>query len=331
MNETQNQLAKAPISAGKNGLKLQNLEEMWRFSKAVAVSGMAPKGIESPEAILIALQMGAELGLPPMASLQNIAVINGRPSVWGDAQLGVVRATGELEEFDEWFEVDGKRIDRNPSDFKDNTTAVCHVKRTGDKEPGITAFSVADAKRANLWGKQGPWSQYPYRMLRFRARSFGLRDRFGDALRGLLTVEEVRDLPKGEVIDITGETISFTDAIQAEPEIPNETKKRGRPRKEVETVVEVLEPKAEEKIEEVKTETTQSADWALVEETLLENLLAKADEFGAADISKQAAVIQMLSVKYPQVAAIKTFSKLPEEIQEFLLHNFEAVYSGRIL
>lgn len=140
------------------------------------------------------MEMGLELGLPLMASLQNIAVVNGRPTLWGDSQLAVVRSTGELEEFSEWYEVAGKRVPRNPSAFDDSTAAVCRVKRRG-LEASETAFSVADAKRAGLWGKQGPWSQYPARMLRFRARSFALRDQFGDALRGLLSTEEAGDIP----------------------------------------------------------------------------------------------------------------------------------------
>lgn len=179
---------------GAAGLELTTLDEAWRFAKYVSVSGLAPKGITSPEAIVVALQMGREVGLPPMASLQNIAVINGRPSIWGDAQLAVCRNTGEVEIFEEWFESGGKRLPRNPVTYADDTVAVCRIKRRGF-EPSETGFSVADAKAANLWGKDGPWKQYPFRMLKFRARSFALRDQFGDALKGLRAAEEVMDDP----------------------------------------------------------------------------------------------------------------------------------------
>ncbi len=186
---------KAPPMAVSRGLQITNFDEMWRFSTAVAKSGLAPKGIEQPEAIFVALEMGLEVGLPPMAALQNIAVINGRPSIWGDAQLAVVRGTGDLEVFEEWYEADNARLPRNPAKFTDSTAAVCRVKRRGS-EPVEVSFSVSDAKTANLWGKTGPWSQYPARMLRFRARSFALRDTFGDALKGLRAAEEVQDDPQ---------------------------------------------------------------------------------------------------------------------------------------
>jgi hypothetical protein len=178
------------------------MDDLYRFATAVSKSGLAPKGIETPEAIFVALEMGLEVGLPMMAALQNIAVINGRPAIWGDAQLAVVRSTGELALFEEWYEEKGKRLTRNPMAFSDETAAVCRVQRQG-YEPAETAFSVADAKRANLWGKAGPWSQYPARMLKHRARSFALRDQFGDALRGLRTVEEVQDDPVASARNVT--------------------------------------------------------------------------------------------------------------------------------
>jgi hypothetical protein len=182
---------KPPIVAGERGLQLRTIDDYWRMANYVAESGLAPKGIDKPAAILVAMQHGAELGMSPLASLQNIAVINGRPGLYGDAQLAIVRAHPDHERVTEWFEMDGKRLSGPPAtNIPDQFTAVCYIKRRGE-EPVTSTFSVADAKRAQLWGKAGPWLQYPARMLRFRARSFGLRDTFGDALKGLRTVEDL--------------------------------------------------------------------------------------------------------------------------------------------
>lgn len=190
----------AMIRFGNNGLQLQSLDDLWRFAKYIVAAKLCPKGFESPEAVVVALQLGAEIGLPPMASVQNITVINGRPSVWGDAPLGVVRSTGTLEKFQEWYEEDGQRCRGNPVKFNDSTTAFCVVQRKGYEEV-IASFSVADAKRAGLWGKTGrdgqptPWITNPARMLRYRARAFNLRDNYGDVLKGILTREEAADIP----------------------------------------------------------------------------------------------------------------------------------------
>jgi len=176
---------KAPINFGEQGVQLASLEDAFRFANAVAASGFAPRGMEKPEAILVAIQLGAELGLTPMSALQNIAVINGRPAIYGDAALALVRSSGLLEVF---------REEEIGEAGKDTQGIKVTAKRRGFDEAS-ESFTVADAKLSKLWGKAGPWSDYPKRMLKFRARGFILRDLFGDVLKGLRTMEEVRDTP----------------------------------------------------------------------------------------------------------------------------------------
>jgi hypothetical protein len=80
----------------------------------------------------------------------------------------------------------------------DQMVATCVAKRRGYPAPSAVKFSVADAKKAGLWGKSGPWTQYPKRMLQLRARGFALRDAFPDVLKGLVTAEEAQDYPQAE-------------------------------------------------------------------------------------------------------------------------------------
>ncbi|EIP96841.1 hypothetical protein OpiT1DRAFT_01266 [Opitutaceae bacterium TAV1] len=181
----------APIPMGRGGVQLASLEDAFRFSKAVVNSGFAPKGMEREESILVAIQLGLEVGLTPMAALQNIAVINGRPGIYGDAALALVRSSGLLERYSQRHDGEG-----------DNRRAVVVVKRKGEEATEVS-FSVADAKKAELWGKAGPWRQYPDRMLLFRARGFALRDAFGDVLKGLRTTEELADIPPAEPVNVT--------------------------------------------------------------------------------------------------------------------------------
>lgn len=160
----------------------QDFDGAWRIAVAVTKAGMAPKGLESPEKAMVAIMHGMEVGLTPMAALQSIAVVNGRPTIWGDGAIGLVRGSGKCEWIKERLEGDG-----------DNMVAICEVKRKGEDDPIRARFSVADAKKASLWGKAGPWQQYPKRMLAMRARAFALRDGFADILRGLGIAEEVQD------------------------------------------------------------------------------------------------------------------------------------------
>jgi hypothetical protein len=165
------------------GLALDTFEDAFRFSKLVATSDFAPKDFRGkPESCLLAIQHGAELGLSPMQSLQSIAVVNGRPSVYGDTALAVCKGSPVCEWVRETIEGEGEHM-----------VAVCQAKRRGDAQPVESRFGVAEAKKAGLWGKGGPWTQYPRRMLQMRARGFALRDAFPDVLRGLVTAEEAAD------------------------------------------------------------------------------------------------------------------------------------------
>jgi hypothetical protein len=141
--------------------------------------------------------MGVEIGLPPMQALQSIAVINGRPSVWGDGFLALIMASNAYLDHDEFYEVAGQRVDGLVAEdlAKDSTAAVCTFSRRGKATPVTRRFTVGEAKKAGLLAKKGPWQDYPARMLSMRARSWAGRDAFPDVLRGISTAEEAQDLP----------------------------------------------------------------------------------------------------------------------------------------
>jgi hypothetical protein len=167
------------------------MADAMKFGEMVANSDFAPKDFRGkPASCVLAIQAGAEIGLSPMQALQSIAVINGRPTIWGDAALALVQASPVCEYVTEEIEEgkDGEAL-----------VAICTAKRRGYPKPTVSRFSVADAKKAGLWGKTGPWTQYPKRMLQLRARGFALRDAFPDVLKGLVTAEEAQDYPTPEV------------------------------------------------------------------------------------------------------------------------------------
>lgn len=182
---------KREIQLTQRGLALTNLEDMFRFAQYVVASGLAPAGLSQPEQVVIALQSGAELGMPPMASLRGFGVINGRATLYGDAGLALVRKSGKLEAFDESIE---GNIGLDLTKTSDAVHAKCSATRDG--RTVTRSFSVEDAKRARLWmkktskGYDTPWVTHPQRMMQFKARAFCLRDLFGDVLEGLSFYEE---------------------------------------------------------------------------------------------------------------------------------------------
>ena len=192
-------------------LSPQTFEQALTFSKYLADSDLVPKDFKGkPANCLIAMQWGMELGLKPLQALQNLAVINGRPALWGDAVLAIVRSSPLCEYV-------------NESD--DGETATCRVKRKGEPEQ-VRTFSMDDARKAGLTGKQGPWTSYPRRMRQMRARAFALRDVFPDVLRGMPVAEELMDTTAsgnerfmGQA-DVVQTSVITQQAQEAAPQLP---------------------------------------------------------------------------------------------------------------
>lgn len=177
--------------------EITSLDQAMEYAKLISESDLAPKDYRGkPGNVLIAMQYGAEVGLKPMQAIQNIAVINGRPSVWGDAMIALVQSHPICEYIKEYTKDAG-------------STACCAVKRKGEDEY-VYEFSKEDAKAAGLLGKPGPWTQYPDRMLQMRARGFALRDKFSDVLKGIALREEVEDY---QVVDINERAKAAHDKI----------------------------------------------------------------------------------------------------------------------
>lgn len=161
-------------------------------------SGMAPQSFKTIEQVATAIVAGQEVGLKPWQSLQSIAVINGRPSLWGDSLPALVRASGAC-----------RRITETLDEAGEGATAICEAELSSGEVVRRT-FSIDDAKAAGLWKKAGPWSQYPKRMLQMRARAFCLRDAFPHVLRGMHVAEESMDIPAlpsehGKAVMVLGE------------------------------------------------------------------------------------------------------------------------------
>jgi len=219
---------KLPVVPMVNGALAPNdLEGMWRVAHLFHGAGMLPHGVARPEQVCIALMAGMEVGLTPTQAIQNVMVVNNRPTIWGDAAIGLVWASDKMESHDEGIEGTGE-----------TRVAFCTVKRKGDAKEYTIRFSVKDAQTAGLWGKAGPWKTHPDRMLKLKARAFALRDKFADVLKGLGIREEVEDIGPDPRVAVSMEATSqdgtpraaLTDRIDAltvdaEPSVPAEPEK----------------------------------------------------------------------------------------------------------
>lgn len=207
----------------------------------MASSALCPKAYQNkPTDVFTAILAGGEVGFQPMQALKSIAVINGNPTIWGDGLPALAYSSGLLKKFEEGFA--GK---------DDQFHAWVRIERKDVEGVREFQFSIEDAKRAGLWGKAGPWTQYWKRMLQMRARSYGFRDTMADVLRGLHVAEEQADIERSSAAaympaDVEPEpTITFDEpaaeeVIEAEVEpVPEPEPEKPKPKQK--SILKVLD------------------------------------------------------------------------------------------
>ena len=192
-----------------SNLMPQTFEAKYRMAQTLCQSGLIPSGLNTPEKVSVALQWGHELGLTPMVAVNNVAVINGKPTLSADIMSAVVKRSPEYGGI-EWKELS-------------ETKAECVITRilsNGEKESITSSFTIEDAQKAGLTGKD-VWRKYPKRMLKHRCLSYGLKDMFPDLLAGLYTPEEMESVdapaeqPKERNVTPTTET---TNSVTQNPQ-----------------------------------------------------------------------------------------------------------------
>ena len=165
----------------------KDLGEAMKLADLIANSDLAPKDYKGkPGNVLIAVQLGQEIGLSPMSAIQSIAVINGKPSLYGDVGKALLLSKGFIIE-----ESDIKTI-------KEQGFATCKITRLGHPVC-VRTFGIDNAKTAKLWGKEGPWTTNPERQMAWRAFWFAARDIAADVLKGLMGAEEVADYIENDI------------------------------------------------------------------------------------------------------------------------------------
>lgn len=184
-----------------NGI-LANVQTMLTFAETVAKSGLCPVGMDTKEKVFVSIEWGKELGLSPMVALNNIAVINGRPTLSTDIMLGIARSNPSYQGL-KWIEQSDKR-------------AECIISRNinGKIEQTSGIYTIEDAKLAGLLNKDN-WKKYPARMLMKRALSFALRDAFSDVLAGIYSPDEIQLSEEDyEIIEPVHHADSFDEPIK---------------------------------------------------------------------------------------------------------------------
>lgn len=144
-------------------------------AEVLAGSNLVPKAFRNrPADVVVAMLLGQELGLGPMATMSMVDVIEGNATLNAEGKVSLVRKAGHS--------ITGEA---------QATRAIAHGRRSDTGDEMTVEWTIQMAGRAGLANK-AVWKQYPEAMLWSRAVSQLCRMLFPDVLAGLsYTAEEV--------------------------------------------------------------------------------------------------------------------------------------------
>lgn len=217
--------------------------EVQTLAELIGKSALLPDALRGkPADIIMSIMAGAELGLPPFASIRGVHIVSGKPILAAATMVGIVLGSGLAEYF--------SQVDATP------TSVTFETKRRGAPAPQRCTWTIDDAKRAGI--HKNTWLLYPRQMLAARASAELARSAYPDVCAGVCDPDEVgqhsgelqprhehvSSSPDDGIIDaeIVGESSPLAD-IDAAPDmdslkslvpliskLPEATKKEARTR-----------------------------------------------------------------------------------------------------
>ena len=170
MKNTNETLAIAPAHTQQLALSVfstaEAFEHAQRAARLIASSDLVPQQFRGPSGIancVLGLEMAHRLGASPLAVLQNLYIVHGRPAWSSQFLISMVNASGRFQPLQ--FEMSGEGDDYG-------CTAAAKLKDGSDvvKGPKVT---IGMAKAEGWFGKAGSkWQTMPELMLRYRAATF---------------------------------------------------------------------------------------------------------------------------------------------------------------
>lgn len=183
---------------------------MMQMAEAMYRSGLLPPSIKSPQAAVLLVQKGRELGIAPTYALSNIVVIQGKPTANAELMLALIyRDHGD----------DAVTF----SEATDKKATIAYKRRSW-KERQTFSYTIEEAQKAGLLSNQ-TWQKYPGAMLRARCISAVARLAFPDSIGGMYTPEELgaavaMDDATGEMRIVEGQVVNTSTGEIQEPVAP---------------------------------------------------------------------------------------------------------------
>lgn len=151
-------------------------QAMKEMAKEFHASGALPAHLNNAARVVMVLQAGAEMGIPPMQAVNTLYIVNGKVAMEGRAMLKKLK-------------LGGIKVT-----WKESTDTKCTVVLERDGEEAYEeSFTIEEAARAKLTAKDN-WTKFPKVMLRWRALAQAQRFYCPDVTEGLYLIEEMADV-----------------------------------------------------------------------------------------------------------------------------------------
>jgi hypothetical protein len=192
-----------------------------RIAKSLSSSSLVPdayKGEKGLANCMIALELANRIGMSPFMVMQNLYVIQGRPSWSSTFLIAAINSCGRFEPLR--FKTVGK-------EGQDDYGMIAFTKDKNGNELESPTVTIKMAKDEGWYGKNGSkWKTMPEVMLRYRAASFFSRQYCPEITMGMKTVEEIQDV---EYTDITNEPKEPVKTIENVADLKNKLKSEVAP------------------------------------------------------------------------------------------------------
>lgn len=167
---------------------VQSFETLMEMSKMLSNSTIVPANYQRrPENVFIALEMANRMGVPVMMVMQNLYVVQGKPSWSGSAVASMIKSHPNLENVELHYVGE-------PNTNAWGAYVTARSKTTGKELKGATV-TMAVANAEGWVQKPGSkWKTIPELMLAYRAYSWFGRVHCSEVMMGLQSIEEVNDV-----------------------------------------------------------------------------------------------------------------------------------------
>ncbi|MEQ1141872.1 hypothetical protein [Acinetobacter soli] len=284
---------------------------------------------------VIALNMASRLNADPLMVMQNLYLIEGRPSWSSQFIMAAINSCGrfsalrfELEDLGEKeveytevvWENRSKRNVVKKITIRDLSCVAFAVERETGERIESSKITMEMAVKEGWYGKNGSkWQTMPEQMLRYRAASFFGRVYAPELLMGLRSSEEEQE----RIIDVTPETVVVSASNFAELKRDILKAKTADELAEIESkIYEVMDDKERNKLLELwKSKAEKSVQEEAVKKT--EDVPHEPDpvveqEVQAVNTSRSPELKKQYSVKLTNAKTEKELAQISREIEQDL-------------